>query len=194
MKTSFLKQHIADKHISESTIKIANKIFIIGFISLIFLIIVSRYVKWMFLSNVIDIVTGTSVLFVFFILCMIVTLDIPINIDESKYNHNNIEKSPKYIFTIFWCLILVCLGIVAIYGSNKYRKHYKFECTTFLVDQTKGIYHLNGYNNNCALKDNKNNLIKMNGYEIENNTNCVLCPDCAEWISDVDGFDMYYRK
>jgi len=162
----------------------------IGTIILVILLVLSLFVHWGFVSSLLNLVTGTSLLFIAYIGVIILLLDVEVEVEEpeSSYYWEEPVKTPKplsYKLTIVWGVILILLGVLAIYYSNKYRKHYAFECNTFLVDEKAGIYHID-YDNDCEYAANADNLIRMKGYEIEENTTCTFCEWCEEWVEDAE--------
>lgn len=87
------------------------------------------------------------------------------------------------------------LGAFAIYSSNRNRKHYAFECSTFLVDKQAEIYHYN-YRNHCEIAAEAVELNAMKGFEVEEE-NYTLCHWCKEWADDAkDTYEVerFYRK
>lgn len=172
----------------------------IGTVILAVLFQLTHFVYWEFVSSLLSLVTGTSLLFLAYIAALIVVLDIKVDVEEDEYEYYQYEKkdTPKstaYKMTIVWGAILIVLGIAAIYFSNKYRKHYALECSTVLVDHAAGIYHLD-YDNDCEVAAEAENLVKMKGYELEQ-TNYTLCEWCKDWADDVETdyeTDRYYRK
>lgn len=87
------------------------------------------------------------------------------------------------------------LGAFAIYSSNRNRKHYAFECSTFLVDKQAEIYHYN-YRNHCEIAAEAVELNVMKGFEVEEES-YTLCHWCKEWADDAkDTYEVerFYRK
>ena len=95
-----------------------------------------------------------------------------------EFKDTKILKTKEYKLTILWGVVCLLLGIAAIYFSNKYRKHYAFECDTFLVDKQAGIYHLD-WDNDCEVAVKSSNLEKMQGYQIEKKY--TFCEWCKDW-------------
>lgn len=163
----------------------------------------SFFVYWHWLSKVIDLLMGTSLVFILYVIAVISILDIQVaeEVQEKEYDlysgqeiRKKVQHSIGYKLTIVWGITLMLLGVVAIYGTNKFRKHYSFQTSYFLVDQTKGIYHLD-YDNDCEAKKNAF-LKRMQGYEFED-LNYQFCVECEEWLDDaMDSYesDRYYRK
>ena len=93
--------------------------------------------------------------------------------------------------TIIWTYTLLILGISAIFFSNKYRKNYSFECQTFLVDENRGIYHLEDGNDD----EDREYTTEMKGYELEN-YNYTFCESCRERVEEMESeytAERYYR-
>ena len=176
----------------------AKTIVTIGTCVLLFLFILSIFVHWDFISSLMDLVTGTSLLFIVYIVALILVLDIQVEVNEPERDYwDQEEKSPKsneYKLTIAWVVVLIALGIAAMYFSNKYRKQYAFECETFLVDKSSGIYHLKF--NHCEVAGETDNLEKMKGYEI-GECDYTFCDCCEEWLEDVVTdyeSNIYFRR
>ena len=137
---------------------------------------------------------GTSLIFLVFIAALIILLDIQVYVDEpEKWMPKSVktEKTIAYKFTIFWGIILICLGISAIYISDKYRKHYAFECNIFFVDHGNKTYHID---NKCDGISNKEDLEKMFGYEISNSYKfCEACEEYLEYAEIEYESNRYFR-
>ena len=128
-------------------------------------------------------------------MCAIVYLDKEIDVVlERDWNGDYTlpQKNQGYTKTKVIGIILIILGISSIYFSDRYRKHYAFECETFLVDEHKGIYHLNGYNDDCdEIEDSY--LVPLKGYEIERQ-GYSFCPSCEQWAEDEYESRRYIRR
>ncbi len=71
---------------------------------------------------------------------------------------------------------------------------YAFECSTFLVDHEKGVYHLD-CNNDCEVASEASDLEKMKGYQIDESY--VFCDWCKEWAENAEyeyNSNRYFRK
>lgn len=140
-------------------------------------------------------VSGTSLLFIIYIVAVVLVLDVTVDVEEPESRFEECPPKPgKYKLTIVWGVILVLLGVAAIYFSNKYRKQYTFECETFLVDNQAGIYHLN-WDNHCEVADEAYDLVKMQGYQID--TSYTFCDWCEEWMEDAEDTyesNRYFRR
>lgn len=176
----------------------ARTITVIGACFLTIIYLLSFTFHWKFISILMNLFTGTSILFALFIASLIITLDIQVEVEKTERNSifdaERPAKSTSYRFTIVWASVLIALGICAIYFSNKYRKYYSFECNTFFVDYQKGIYHFD-YDNKCEIKENTSNLKKLKGYQIPQNY--TLCTWCKDWADDVEYEyinNRFYRK
>lgn len=161
-------------------------------------LLLSQFVHWGFISSLLNLVTGTSLLFIVYIAAFVLALDIEVDVDEPERRYwNKSEKKPNpiaYKLTIAWGVMLIALAISAIYFSNKYRRHYAFECDTFLVDHQARIYHLN-WDNDCELANkSRYKLEKLKGYQIKKEY--TLCEWCDDWASDAEfeyGSSRYRR-
>lgn len=138
-------------------------------------------------SSMLYLVSGTSLLFIIYIAAIIIVLDCEVDIEEpDNYIWGKPKKHPKtkeYKLTIVWGMVLILLGATAIFFSDKYRKHYAFECDTFLVDNQSSIYHLD-IDNDCEEAAKSNNLEKMQGFQIDKTY--TFCEWCKEWAEDAE--------
>lgn len=173
-------------------------IIVIGTCVLSVVFLLSLFFHWEFISKLLNLVTGTSILFIAYIAAIVLVLDIEVDVDEpERYYWQKPEKTPKpitYKLTIVWGIVLIVLGIGAIYFSNKYRKQYAFECDTFLVNHQAKIYHLD-WDIDCEVASEASNLEKMQGYQIDNSY--TLCEWCEEWAEDIEseyGTSRYYKR
>ena len=116
-----------------------------------------------------------------------VPVPVPLEVEEPEKEYWRKEKQDpkpfKYKLTIVWGVVLLILGIVAIYYSNRYRNHYAFECETFLVDEKAGIYHLD-WNSDCSIAEEAEELEKMQGYQIDEKFK--FCEECQECLEEVE--------
>lgn len=153
-------------------------------IILVTVIVLTHFFHWKFLSLVLNFITGTSLIFLAYIIGVVLLLDFGVDVwhEQSRDGSDRILRTifGGYKITVVWAVLLVVLAIAAVYYSNKYRNHYSFECATFLVDEQKGIYHLKGYNTDCEEIEDRTRLVRMQGYEIEEN-NYTYCISCEEW-------------
>lgn len=135
------------------------------------------------LSNILNAITGTTVLFIVYIFGVVFLLDYQVDIvlKEDAYGKEKTRNSYplSYYYTIFWDIILVILAICAIHYSDLYRKHYTFECESFYVNENKGIYHID---NNC---EEFEYTTRMKGYEIIEN-GYSICGLCKEWAIEME--------
>jgi predicted secreted protein len=166
----------------------ARIIVAIGTCILCILIGLSTICHFTFISILINLVTGTSILFIIYIVALISVLDIKVEIETEEQNYyvsKSIKKPKdrKYKLTIVWAVVLIILSINAIYFTNKYRKHYAFECSTFLVNHNAKVYHLD-CDNDCEIASETSHLEKMKGYQI--NKSYTLCEWCKEWAEEAE--------
>lgn len=146
--------------------------------------------SFLFHSNIVSyllkLVTGTSLLFIAYVAMWVLVLDIRVDVDESEeYGWERPKKSHKpiaYKLSALWTVVLIILGIVAIYYSNKYRKQYAFECDTFFVDKQTYLYHLDW--TECETSGHAENLEEVHGYQIP--VNYSICEECKEIAEEVD--------
>lgn len=178
----------------------AKKITGIGTCVLVVILLLSLFFHWGFISSLLNLVTGTSLLFIAYVAALVLALDVEVEVDEpgpERDYWSKPEKKPKpnsYKLTVVWGGVLIMFGIGAIYFSNKYRKNYAFECDTFLVDKQAGIYHLN-WDNDCEVAAESGSLEKMKGYQIDKS--CTLCKYCEEWAEEAESAyesNRYFRR
>lgn len=164
---------------------------LIGTGILIVLYILSNFFHAGIINYLIKLTNGTSLLFIGYILAVIILLDIEVDVEEPEKNYWEEEKKEqkpfKYKLTIVWGVILIALGIVAIYYSNRYRNRYAFECETFWVDEKGGIYHLD-WNSDCSIAEEAEELEEMQGYQIDKTFKfCEECQECLEEMESEAG-------
>lgn len=164
----------------------ARIIVAIGTCVLCILVGLSTICHYSFVSQLVNLTTGTSLIFIVYVLALIVLLDIEVAIEKPDFYYHTSKptKKPKtmeYKLTIVWGVVLIFLGIGAIYSTNKYRKQYAFECSSFLVNHNTKIYHLD-WDNDCEVATEASNLEKMKGYQIKKSYR--LCEWCQEWAEE----------
>ena len=160
---------------------------IIGAVILILLYVLSHYFHSDFLSYLVSLTNGYSLLFIGYVVILIVLLDIEVEVEEPEHPYwekkKEVAKPFKYKLTIVWSIVLLILSIVAIYYSNRYRNHYAFECETFLVDKKAALYHLD-WNSDCSIAEKAEELEEMQGYQI--NEKFKFCEECRDCMEDVE--------
>ena len=94
--------------------KQSNIVIAIGTCVLAILLLLTNYFHQGFLSTLLNLVTGTSLLFVAYIAALILVLDIEVEVDEPEGSFwAEPVKQPKpmqYKLTIVWGVILIILG------------------------------------------------------------------------------------
>lgn len=183
VKLSYLSNLIGEYNYEELS-DMALKIVGIGGLILIVLFALSQFFHSGIINYLLKLTTGTSLLFIAYIAACILLLDIRVEVEKPEQEWWDEKKeSPKplkYKLTIVWGVVLLLLGIAAIYFSNKYRNQYDFECTTFLVDHKAHVYHLD-WNDDCEDAANAEELEEMYGYEIGDSYSfCEGCKECEE--------------
>lgn len=185
---SFLKNLFGRNTYNEIKI-FAHQYFLLASGVLVAILLLFLFVHWGFLSSVLSLITDTSIVFIAYVVCAIVYLDKEIDVVlERDWNGNyNMpkEKPQEYTKTKAIGFILIILGILSVYFSNRYRKYYAFECETFLVDENKGLYHLDRYNDDCDEIEEDSYLVPLKGYEIEKQ-GYSFCPSCKLLIEDAE--------
>lgn len=165
-------------------------------IILVVLLVISQFVHWRAVSWLLNLALGTSLIFIAYILGVILLLDFGVDV-EMKEDWDGRLSLPEVMpsnfkSTIIWTYTLLILGIAAIYFSNKYRKNYSFECQTFLVDENRGIYHLEDGNDD----EDREYTTEMKGYVLEN-YNYTFCESCRERVEEMESentAERYYRR
>lgn len=186
-KYSFLKEILGKYYVGIK--EDAPKYIVIITCVLVFLWGFSLFVHWNFISEVLMMFTGVNLFFIAYIICVIILLDKGVDVGDCNLKH---AKPKGYRKTVVFGVILIIGGIVAIYFSNQYRKHYAFECETFLVDSQNKIYHLEE-RYDCSLILESCCLKKMQGYQIPHSYS--LCEDCEDWFDYIySNSDKYVRK
>lgn len=154
---------------------------------LLLLYSLSYFVHWDIVRILINLCTGSSLLFIIYIVALIFLLDIQFDVEEDNYSCDHNKKctsieSILYKFSIYWSVVLCLSGVAAIYFSNEYREQYAFECRTYLVDRVNKIYHLD-YENRCEVAAEAVRLEKMKGYQILE-TDYQYCEWCQSWEAE----------
>lgn len=197
IKQSFLA-NIVGRNSYDAFKRYAKTIIAIGTCILSILLLLSYFFHCGFISHLLSLVTGRSILFVIYMVALVITLDIEVDVDEPESYYWSKQNQPAkpiaYKLTIVWGIVLILLGIGSIYFSNEYRKHYAFECDTFLVDHQARIYHLD-LNIDCEVAAEANGLERMKGYQIDKSY--TLCDWCKDWCYDAEveyDSSRYFRR
>lgn len=163
-------------------------IVIIGTCVLLFLYIIAHYVHSIVISYLLNLTNGFSLLFIAYIVALITVLDIEVEMEENEtMPWQKPIKDPKpfrYKLTIIWAIVMVVMGVAALFYTNKYREQYAFECETFLVDNKSGIYHLDWDYIECETANSADKLEPMKGYKI--NKSYSFCKECQDWLYDAE--------
>lgn len=188
-KESFLSNFLNDmydKRIAGIIVAIYTPIFLL-FYGL------SYVCYWSFFCDIFSFISGTSILFIAYIVAIIVFCDIRVERRGERDLFDRREppfssKSKKYKLTLVWFLVLLALGITAIVLTNRHRKDYAFDCETFFVDESEGLYHINDH---C--KGIEGDVVEMKGYEIrEHGYN--FCDICSDLVDEYESSDEYIRR
>ena len=182
---SFIKDILGKNTYNE--FKVYAKQYIpIATVVLIVVLALTYFFHWWLLSRILSIITGTSLIFIVYIIGVVLFLDYGVEVElEETWNGgykmpDNRPFNYKY-GTKLWGITLIVLAIAAIYISHKYRTYYAFECETFLVDENTGIYHLEYGHDDEEIRY----TTKMMGYEIEEN-GYSFCESCKEWLEEAE--------
>jgi hypothetical protein len=169
----------------------------IGTTLLVVLFPLSHVCYWTILRKLFSLCTGYAIPFLIYVVAFIVLLDIQVDAQKSdKWSYDlrgeKEKKSPTYKYTVIWGTLLIVVGIMAVYYTNKVSRHYAFQCTEYFVEKEVGIYHLY---EDCEYAKDKRKLVKMKGYEFEK-LGYQICEPCAEYAEDIEGSseDIYYRR
>jgi len=192
---SYIKKLLGDRTYEEFR-GYAKTYIPIATIILVVLLVLSKFVHWEIVSWLLNLALGTSLIFIAYVLGVILLLDFGVEVEMNEDWNGRLSlpdvMPSNYKTTIIWAYTLLVLGIAAIYFSNKYRKNYAFECQTFLVDENRGIYHLEDGND----EEDMEYTTKMKGYELEEN-NYTFCESCKEWVEEMESeyaAERYYRR
>lgn len=181
---SYIKKLIGSQNYEEFR-GYAKKYIPIATIILVVLLVLSQFVHWGIVSWLLNLALGTSLFFIAYVLGVILLLDFGVDV-EMKEDWKGRLSLPEIMpsnfkNTIIWAYTLLILGIATIYYSNKYRKNYAFECQTFLVDENRGIYHLEDGDD----EEDMEYTTEMKGYELED-YNYTICESCREWVEEME--------
>lgn len=165
-------------------------------IILIIIYALTFIVHWSVLSAILNLVTGTSIIFAAYLLGVILVFDkcIPIELrGDSFYGYKLPKEMPSgYKKTRMRTFIMILLAIIMVYVSNRYKKYYAFECTTFIIDSETHTYHLE----KCKYIKEASDLSEMKGYEVEENdySPCILCEEQAEETDAAYSSDRLFKR
>lgn len=195
-KQSFLSNLLSDETYDNWTGN-ARVIIASGTVILLVLFGLSYCFYSSIISFLLKLVTGTSLLFIVYMVMWLFLLDIKVDVDEpEQFSWETPKETVKpiaYKLSSLWTVVLVILGILAIYFTNKYREQYSFECDTFWVDKQTHLYHLDW--TECETSEHTRNLEEIQGYLIPDNYS--LCEECKE-IAEEAGADYererYFRR
>lgn len=185
-KQSFISNLIGRQSYDDCK-EFAKPTVIIGTIILALLYLLSYNYHSDLINLLLSLTNGFSLFFIGYIVVLVVLLDFEVEVDEPEQTFwgekKEIVKPLKYKLTIVWSVLLLLLGIIAIYFSHKYKSHYSFECDTFWVDKKAGIYHYD-WNDDCSIAEASENLEKMKGYQIKKGYKlCEECKECEEELA-----------
>ena len=161
----------------------------IGIVLVAVVVMLTQHFHNGFLCELLWWLSGTSIPFVLLLVATATLLDVRVEIEEPYSWEIGKKKTPmplRYKLTTAWAVVLIALAIAAMYFSNKYYKHYSFECETFFVDFKAKVYHLD-YDNDCKdaeLAHKNGTFDRLHGYEIEGEY--TPCAYCEEWAEDAE--------
>lgn len=152
------------------------------------------------ICTLLNLSTGYSIIFIFYLLGGIILLDKRIDVKTEEHNKpfKDTEEIPaipnkyrwKYRLTIIYTMVLVIVGIVCAHYTNRYTKIYNFKSQIFAADTQNRIFHIENYIDDCDIYiedcDNVGISIQtkaMKGYELVE-SNYTFCPTCMEWAEE----------
>lgn len=163
----------------------------IASIVLVSVLVLTFFFHIEFLSNILNLITGTSIIFVIYVAGVLLLFDKGIECDlgdtSSIFYEDKVAKlkqTPEYRRTKYYAIVLIILAVAAVFFSDRYRKHYAFECTTYYVDTEKGEFHLEECLSDCTHLEDDPPLIPMKGYEIKKK-DYSFCTCCKDWLDDI---------
>lgn len=163
---------------------------------LAFIFLLTFYFNWIVLSWILNLLSGTSIIFLAYIAGIVLLFDkeVPVELDgDSRRGYIFPKEKPKgYKATKWWGIILIILAVIIIYTSNRYRKYYAFKCKTFLVEESTGTYHLKDGSDKKTIEC----PIKMKGYEIEERGYqfCITCEEYAEDTESAYNSERFFKR
>ena len=188
-KNSFLYQLVNKEIYDECKDGNVQYILLIYFIILSVLYVLSYFIYWKFLSDLLSAISGTSLFYILFLCCVILKLDIPYKLkDENTPQYEKINKR-HHFWSIVWGCFLFCCGILSMYVTEKHADKYEFECSKFTVDLSTGTAHLF---DDCDALDGKTDLKTMKGHEVLKQ-GYTICSECASLFEEYEDF-RDYRK
>lgn len=164
-------------------------------------ILLSLFFQWNVVKFFIDCTMGWTLLSIPFVGVLIVALDKEILLPQSEHWEPVPEKPASYKYSMIWGIILILLGIAALYFSNQYKKYYSFQCQSFFLEQQIGIYHLSDKCEYIGLDENEKpidnvTLSKVTGKELLED-DYEFCVACREWAEDAEmeyESNRFYRR
>ena len=110
VKQSFLS-NIIGRNTYDEFKGYAKVIIAIGTCVLAIVLLLSIFFHWSFISSLLSLITGTSLLFIIYIAALVLALDIEVDVDEPENSYwSEPEKKSKpaaYKLTIAWGVVLV---------------------------------------------------------------------------------------
>lgn len=164
-------------------------------------ILLSLFFQWNVVKLLIDCMMGWTLLSIPFVGVLIVALDKEILLPQAERWELIPEKPAFYKYSKIWGIVLILLGIVALYFSNQYKKYYSFQCQSFLLERPRGIYHLSDRCKYIGLDEDEQpidnvTISKVTGKELLEG-DYEFCEACREWEEDAEmeyESSRYYRR
>ena len=197
-RTSFLKDLAPDTYRFLSELKPYAFIYL-GVLAIA--VLLSLFVQWSIVKFFIDCMMGWTLLSIPFIGVLIVVLDKEINLPQDERWDSSTAKSVTYKLSMVWGIFLIVTGLVTLYLSNQYKNYYAFQCQTFYIEQSTGVYHLRDRCEYMGLTEDEDliegvSISKVKGVDLLDKDHS-LCDACREWAEDAEmDFDAnrYYRR
>lgn len=178
---SFLKQ-ILGVDTYEGFRYFNNNLFLIYVAVLFVTYVLSFFVYWSIVSKILQLLTGTSLLSVLFLCCLILKLDIPFTQKEEYTEVDVCYNKKHYRLTKVWAVFLCLFGILSIYFSERYSDNYDFKSSIVFVDEQSNTYHLF---ENCEDISDISVLKEMKGHEALE-LGYELCPECEYLLEEYE--------
>lgn len=99
-----------------------------------------------------------------------------------------VGKPKDYQHTKVWGITLIAMTIGCIFLTRCYCNGYAFG-SNFFADPQNGIYHLDGWNEDCDEEDENAHTYYMKGYQLQkyiDEFGWKLCPSCENWTEDAE--------
>lgn len=130
---------------------------------------------------------GWTLLSIPFIGVIIVMLDKEYSVEKDHYIAKIHHEKMPYKLSMVWGIMLCIAGLVALFYSNTYKKHYAFLCQDFYLEEVAGVYHIF---ENCEyigadendMRIDDTTILKISGKDLLDTCYrpCEACEELAE--------------